>query len=265
MHVAIPGGIMARDHKPSLRHVRIRALSATAAATAALTLGTTVLLTGPAEAAGQPRGHDVSGHQKNVDWKKAKQQGATFVHVKATESHTYRNPYFAQQYNGSRKAGIKRGAYHFALPHQSSGRAQAAFFVRNGGGWRNDGKTLPPAVDLENNPYKKINKKNKCYGLKPAQMRTWIKSFSDEVRRRTGRRPVIYTTTLWWNDCTGRSTAFGRNHALWLARYNDSPGPLPAGWSYWTIWQFNNARGSLPGDQNLFNGSHGRLSAFTRR
>ncbi|MFI0979021.1 lysozyme [Streptomyces sp. NPDC021093] len=259
---------MARDHKPSRRRARRRTLSLSAAAglTATLTLGTTVLLGGPtAEAAAKPRGHDVSGHQKNVDWRKAKKKGATFVYVKATESHTYRNPYFAQQYNGSRQVGIKRGAYHFALPHQSSGRTQAAYFVRNGGGWRADGRTLPPAVDLENNPYKKTNKRNKCYGLKPGQMVSWIRSFSDEVRRRTGRRPVIYTTTLWWNQCTGKSRAFGGNHALWLARYNSSPGALPAGWSYWTFWQFNNGRGALPGDQNLFNGSHGRLSAFTRR
>lgn len=259
---------MARDNKPTLRHARrrARALSAAAGATAVLTLGTTVLLSGTeAEAAARPRGHDVSGHQKNVDWRKAKKKGATFVYVKATESHTYRNPHFAQQYNGSRRVGMARGAYHFALPHQSSGRTQASFFVRNGGAWRGDGWTLPPAVDLENNPYGKTNRKNRCYGLKPAQMVFWIRSFSDEVRRRTGRRPVIYTTALWWNQCTGKSRAFGGNHALWLARYSSSPGALPAGWSYWTFWQFNNARGSLPGDQNLFNGSLGRLSTFTRR
>ncbi|MFI5807381.1 lysozyme [Streptomyces sp. NPDC051561] len=260
---------MARDHKSSLPRARRRALALSAAAgtTAALTLGTTVLLSGTtlAEAAARPRGHDVSSHQKNVDWKKAKKKGATFVYVKATESHTYRNPRFSPQYNGSRRAGIKRGAYHFALPHTSSGRTQAAYFVRNGGGWRNDGWTLPPAVDLENNPYGKTNKKNRCYGLTPNRMVSWIRSFSNEVRRRTGHRPVIYTTALWWNRCTGKSRAFGGTHALWLARYNASPGPLPAGWSYWTFWQFDNAGGALPGDQNLFNGSRSRLNAFARR
>ncbi|GAA3369757.1 lysozyme [Streptomyces sannanensis] len=232
-----------------------------AASAAVLTLGGVALTELPAaSAAGKPRGHDVSSHQKDVDWSEAKQKGAEFVYVKATESHTYRNPYFGRQYNGSRGAGIIRGAYHFAVPDKSGGKQQARFFVSNGGGWRSDGWTLPPAVDLEGNPYGR----NKCYGLSAPAMVSWIKAFSDEVKRRTGRRPVIYTTTHWWNECTGRSTAFGAGHALWLARYGSSPGALPAGWSYWTIWQHDNGSGSLPGDQNLFNGSLGRLKKFAK-
>lgn len=244
---------MACNHKSSRHRARVAAASA-----AALVLGT-VLAEVPAAAAGPPRGHDVSSHQKKINWKSAKSKGASFVYVKATESHTYRNPHFGRQYTGSRDAGLIRGAYHFAVPNRSSGKKQAAFFVRNGGGWSADGRTLPPALDIEYNPYGR----KKCYGLSKAGMVHWIKSFSDEVKRRTGRRPVIYTTTHWWNTCTGRSKAFGADHALWLARYGSSPGPLPAGWKYWTIWQYDNG-GRLPGDQNLFNGSMKRLKAFAR-
>lgn len=246
---------MARDHRTSRR--RARALAASAAA---LALGGTALLELPASSASKPRGHDVSSHQKNVNWKKAKKQGARFVYVKATESHTYRNPYYKQQYNGSRKVGMVRGAYHFAVPDKSSGRTQAAYFLRNGGSWRADGWTLPPAVDLEHNPYAK----KKCYGLSKGRMVGWIRSFSDEVKRQTGRRPVIYTTTKWWNDCTGKSRSFGSNHPLWLARWSSSPGALPAGWSYWSIWQYDNGSGKFPGDQNLFNGSWNQLKKFAK-
>jgi lysozyme len=231
---------------------------ATAAFVAALALTATALAGAPASAAGRPRGHDVSSHQRTVDWQSAKAEGARFVYVKATESTSYRNPYFAQQYDGSRAAGLIRGAYHFALPDRSSGRAQAAHFVRNGGGWRADGWTLPPALDIEYDPY---DKERKCYGLGKARMVAWIQAFSDEVRRLTGRRPVIYTTTHWWNLCTGGSSAFAADHPLWIARYGAGPGTLPAGWSFWTIWQYDNG-GSLPGDQNLFNGSTDRLRAF---
>jgi GH25 family lysozyme M1 (1,4-beta-N-acetylmuramidase) len=256
VHVAIPGGHMARDRNPSRRHSR-----ALAASVAALTVGGIALAETPASAASLPKGHDVSSHQKNVDWQKAKSKGARFVYVKATESHTYRNPYFAQQYNGAREMGIVRGAYHFALPNRSSGKSQAAHFVRNGGAWSADGWTLPPALDIEYNPY---DKKHKCYGLSAAKMVGWIKSFSGEVKRLTGRRPVIYTTTHWWNTCTGSSRAFGSNHALWVARYGSaSTGALPAGWSFWTIWQHDNS-GSLPGDQNVFNGSQAQLRKFAK-
>ncbi|GGV47342.1 lysozyme [Streptomyces spectabilis] len=244
---------MARDHKPSRRRAH-----ALAASVAALAIGGTALAEVPVSAAGKPRGHDVSSHQKNVDWPGAKAKGARFVYVKATESHTYRNPYFRQQYDGSRAAGLVRGAYHFALPHRSSGAAQAAHFMRNGGQWTPDGWTLPPALDIEHHPYGG----RKCYGLSKARMVAWIQSFSDEVRRRSGRRPVIYTTTKWWNDCTGASRAFG-GHPLWLARWSAAPGPLPSGWSSWAFWQYAD-RGTLPGDQNLFNGSTAQLRRFAR-
>ncbi|MGP4004720.1 lysozyme [Streptomyces sp. 8N706] len=244
---------MTPDRKP-LRHRR----RLVAASIATLALGGTALADVPASAAAKPRGHDVSSHQRSVNWPRAKSKGAKFVYVKATESTSYRNPYFRQQYNGSRKAGLIRGAYHFALPHRSSGRTQAAYFVKHGGTWRRDGWTLPPAVDLENNPYGA-----KCYGLRRSTMVSWIKSFSNEVKRRTGRRPVIYTTTKWWNDCTGRSRVFSRSHALWLARWGRSSGTLPAGWRYYTFWQYAN-RGTFPGDQNLFNGAMSQLKRFAR-
>ncbi|MFJ6830973.1 lysozyme [Streptomyces sp. NPDC091209] len=238
---------MARDHKPFRR----RALVAATAVAATLALGGAGLTAVPAEAAGNAKGHDVSSHQKNVDWPSAKARGARFVYVKATESITYRNPYFARQYDGARDAGILHGAYHFAVPNQSSGAAQAAYFVHNGGAWRADGWTLPPALDVEYNPYGR----SKCYGLSKAGMVHWIRAFSDEIRRETGRRPVIYTTTRWWNTCTGSSRTFAADHTLWLARYDSAgTGALPAGWSAWTFWQYDNS-GSLPGDQNLFNGS----------
>lgn len=228
---------------------------------AALTaLGGTALAEIPASGAGKPKGNDVSSHQKNVDWAETRAEGGRFTYVKATESTTYRNPYFSQQYNGARSAGLVRGAYHFALPDKSSGKAQAAYFVKYGGRWKADGWTLPPAVDMEYNPYSK----HACYGMNPAKMVGWITSFSNEIRRLTGRRPVIYTSARWWNRCTGRSRAFAASHALWVARYSSSPGELPAGWSYWTIWQYDNGSGSLPGDQNLFNGSVSQLQRFAR-
>ncbi|MHC3468448.1 lysozyme [Streptomyces sp. 7R007] len=251
---------MARDRTPPHPSPRRRTARLVAASAAALVVAASALAGSPASAADLPKGHDVSSHQKNVDWSAAKAKGATFVYVKATESTTYRSPYFARQYDGARAAGIIRGAYHFARPDTSSGRAQADFFVGNGGAWTADGWTLPPALDIEYNPY---DARHKCYGLSKSAMAGWIRSFSDEVRRLTGRRPVLYTTTHWWNACTGGSRAFAADHALWIARHGSSDaGALPAGWSLWTFWQYDNS-GSLPGDQNLFNGSRARLKRLT--
>ncbi|MQS10910.1 hypothetical protein F7Q99_01095 [Streptomyces kaniharaensis] len=204
----------------------------------------------------QTPGTDVSGWQGNVDWATAAANGANFAYVKATEGTTYRNPYFAQQYNGSYNAGLIRGAYHFALPNRSSGGVQANYFVDHGGGWSPDGATLPPALDIEYNPYGAT-----CYGLGQRDMVAWIHAFSDTVLARTGRYPTIYTTTSWWTQCTGNNGDFGATNPLWIARYAPSPGTLPNGWAYQTIWQYASS-GTFPGDQDLFNGAYDRLQAL---
>ncbi|MEV4560514.1 lysozyme [Kitasatospora sp. NPDC049285] len=204
----------------------------------------------------QTRGMDVSSWQGNVAWSTAYANGARFAYTKATEGTGYTNPYFAQQYNGSYNVGMIRGAYHFALPNASSGATQANYFVNHGGGWSKDGKTLPPALDIEYNPYGAT-----CYGLTQAGMVSWIRDFSNTVHSRTGRYPVIYTTTDWWTTCTGNNGSFGATNPLWIARYAASVGTLPNGWSYQTIWQYADS-GTFPGDQNYFNGALDRVQAL---
>ncbi len=204
----------------------------------------------------QTPGLDVASYQGNVNWSSVRANGARFAYVKATEGTTYTNPYFTQQYNGSYNAGLIRGAYHFALPNRSSGTAQANWFVDHGGGWSRDGKTLPPALDIEYNPYGAT-----CFGLSQSAMVSWIRAFSTTVHTRTGRYPTIYTTTNWWATCTGNNASFGATNPLWIARYASTVGTLPAGWSYQTIWQHADS-GVFPGDQNLFNGAFDRLQAL---
>ncbi|MFC4003204.1 lysozyme [Prauserella oleivorans] len=228
------------------------------AALAVATLGSLTLLDTPSATADttQVPGIDVSGHQGNVDWRAAWASGARFAYVKATEGTGYRNPYFAQQYNGSYEVGMIRGAYHFARPDISGGAAQADYFVAHGGGWTPDGKTLPPMLDIEYNPYGPT-----CYGLSRSAMVDWIRSFSRQVHAKTGRWPMLYTTTDWWRTCTGDSPEFGETHPLFIARYADNPGPLPSGWRYYTMWQYSDS-GRMPGDQDTFNGSIEQLIRF---
>ncbi len=209
-----------------------------------------------AAAVTRTRGMDVSGWQGNVNWSLAKANGARFAFIKATEGTSYRNPYFGQQYVGSYNVGMIRGAYHFALPDRSTGTAQADYFVSHGGGWSRDGRTLPPALDIEYNPYG-----SRCYGKTASGMVAWIRAFSNEVRYRTSRYPVIYSTRDWWVNCTGNSAAFGATNPLWIACYCSTAGTLPAGWSFYTFWQFASS-GLLPGDQDYFNGAYTRLQVL---
>ena len=200
-------------------------------------------------------GLDVSSHQGNVDWAAVAGNGGKFAYSKATEGISYTNPFFAQQYNGSFAAGLTHGAYHFALPDVSDGPTQANYFVDHGGGWSRDGRTLPPALDIEYNPYG-----DTCYKLTADQMVAWIRSFTDQVAKRTGRVPAIYTSYTWWTKCTGNNGSFWGN-PLWIRRYGTDVGTLPAGWKTQAIWQFAD-KGVFPGDQNRLNGNTDGLRAL---
>lgn len=205
-------------------------------------------------------GMDVSGWQTNVNWPQQYANGARFAYVKATEDLDYTSSQFSQQYTGSYSAGLIRGAYHFATPNTSSGAAQATFFYKNGGGWAPDGRTLPPLLDIEYDPYTATDHTNMCWGLSPAQMTAWIQSFVTTLRSLTGINPAIYSTTDWWNTCTGSSNTFGA-YPLFIARYSSSVGSMPASWLTWTIWQYADS-GTFPGDQDVFNGTMTQLQQY---
>ncbi|MFF7725612.1 lysozyme [Streptomyces sp. NPDC008001] len=201
-------------------------------------------------------GVDVSSHNGNVSWSKLWKSGIRFAYAKATEGTSYTNPYFAQQYNGPYDAGMIRGAYHFALPGNSGGAAQADYFVRHGGDWSDDGWTLPGVLDMEYNPYG-----SPCYGLSTGRMIDWIEDFLDAYRGHTGRDATIYTSTGWWKKCTGNYGGFGKYNPLWVPRYGSSSGELPNGWDFYTVWQ-HTSTGPTVGDHDRFNGSYRRLEAL---
>ncbi|WP_425860702.1 GH25 family lysozyme [Arthrobacter sp. TWP1-1] len=217
----------------------------------------------PAGTEGKPLGLDVSGWQKNVDWTTVKNSGARFAYIKTSEGPWTLNDYFAQQYNGAANVGLLRGGYHFARPNLSSGSSQAKVMLESGGGWSGDGKTLPPALDIEDNPYVSTDKTNKCYGMTPAALVNWVKDFTSTIKASTGRDPVIYSSYYFWQECFGSSNAFANSNPLWIAAYYASSPWMPGQWPKYTIWQYANGYAdqaqtrlaTFPGDQNVFNGT----------
>lgn len=151
-----------------------------------------------------------------------------------------------------------RGGYHFAHPGSSSGTAQANYFLAHGGGWSDDGKTLPGMLDIEYNPSGAT-----CYGLSASEMVAWVKEFGETYKAKTSRYPMIYTTADWWNTCTGGSTAFSKDYHLVLARYGSSVGTIPGGWPHQSIWQ-NSDSYKYGGDSDIWNGNEASLKKFAK-
>jgi len=218
----------------------------------------------PFDTRGQPLGLDVSSWQGSVNWSSVRANGARFAYVKATEGTNYLNSEFGAQYTGASSVGLLRGAYHFGRPDASGGAAQAQFFVNNGGGWSADGVTMPPVLDIEDNPYAGLNR---CYGKTPGQLATWVRDFTQTVYRMTNKQAMIYTSYYFWRDCLGNTSEFSQVNPLWLASYYTNSPAVPGGWPTYTVWQYANAyadasqtvRATFPGDQNVFNGSQDQL------
>ena len=183
-----------------------------------------------AMAASLPRvidGPDVASYQhpygQRIAWRKVKRAGKEFAIIKATEGTSYRNPWFARDYAGARRAGLVRGSYHFARPQYPivrSARAQARYYAHRLDTSSKRRKTLPPALDLEVSG-----------GLGRAALVTWAQTFLLELRRQTHRTPMIYTYPYFWTSALGDPAALSR-YRLWMASYSSKPSVPHALWQY---------------------------------
>jgi GH25 family lysozyme M1 (1,4-beta-N-acetylmuramidase) len=193
------------------------------------------------------RGVDVASYQHvngaAINWSKVAAAGYRFVAIKAAEGNYYGNPYRASDLTGAERAKLSVIAYEFAIPNASGGAAQADYVIARAAD--ESGRVAPIGLDIEYDPYSATDGTNECYGLSRGAMTSWVESFSSEVRRKTGRPPILYTTADWWDTCAD-SAALGQD-PLWVAAYSTSGGPpLPVGWGTWDIWQYTSG-GTVPG------------------
>lgn len=116
-------------------------------------------------------------------------------------------------------------------------------------------------LDIEYNPYGAT-----CYGLSQGAMVQWISDFVEHYKARTSQYPILYTTTDWWNTCTGGAGGFGNKCPLSLARYASSAGPVPNDWPFWSFWQYDDHTnfGGNGGDSQVFNGAYSQLQKIAR-
>jgi lysozyme len=216
----------------------------------------------PASASEGPLdGPDVARYQHpngaRIDWQRVADSGAEFAFVKATESTSYTNPYFAGDYADARDAGLVRSAYHYARPKAdlNTAREQAAYFVRVAGVADEEGD-LPLTLDIEESG-----------GLAPARLLAWTHAFVDEVTARTARPVIIYTYPYFWQHYMGNTSDFAEL-PLWIASYRSGgpKEPLPGGWTSWAFWQYT-PNGRVPGiqgavDRSQFSGTYDELQAL---
>jgi lysozyme len=144
------------------------------------------------------------------------------------------DPCFAQNWLGTQRAGITRGAYHF-FHANSDPIAQAKSFVEAVKPLLT-GFDLPPALDIEYAP--------DMNSVTAFELMARAKQWLEYVEHELGVIPVIYTSQRFWEDYIGPNPVFAK-YPLWLAAAMRRPGP-PSAWQEWTFWQFS-PLGKVPG------------------
>ena len=206
---------------------------------------------------GRVMGIDVSHYQPDVDWETVR-SSVSFVFIKATDSLQGLDPRFASHWEGARKAGIPRGAYHFFHPKHAVD-AQVANFTRH---LKSDPGELPPVVDVE-------EFRDEYQSFSCEQLAEMLKRFSQGVEKELGRKPMIYTNSQTWKS-SFCAQPYLVDHPLWLAEYRQQPSEprLPEGWKRWDFWQYTE-KGTVAGiptpvDQSYFSGTEQELKALCR-
>jgi GH25 family lysozyme M1 (1,4-beta-N-acetylmuramidase) len=207
------------------------------------------------------RGIDISHWQNrenndDIDFEQIRNGGNRFAFIKATESTDHLDTWFDRNFARARAAGMAVGGYH-AFDYTIDGKAQADHFIDRLEASNGIDGALPPAVDVE------------CWSYRGASTHvlaaTRLRDFVDQVYKRTGRLPVLYTSARMWSEVMGNATGFDRL-PLWAVCWGcQAPPTLAAGWDEWTFWQTGARR--VPGrtnkvDGNVFSGKRKDLNAL---
>ena len=202
-------------------------------------------------------GIDVSKYQGDIDWDQVAAANVKFVWIKATEGGDHLDQKFHANWEGAKRVGIPRGAYHFVYwcrpPMQEVG-----WFEQNA---PVEADALPPVLDVEATPESKTCKRHLDRESAIADMRVML----EEMERHFGKRPVIYTSVDFYEAILSDG-AFS-DYPMWVRSTKHHPS-VRYGSRDWRFWQYQ-ADGSVPGivghvDRNAFYGTPAQWEAFLR-
>ena len=171
-------------------------------------------------------GVDVSRWQGEIDWEKLRRYGANFAYIKATDGGDHLDPMFHENWREAKRAGLRRGAYHFFYWCRTAS-SQAEWFIRN---VPREKGALPPVIDVE------WNHESSCKVRPPrSDVLDKMRVFMDRLERHYGQRPIIYTAPDFYED--NLKGAFP-NHPFWLRSVAAHPSEVYPGRD-WLFWQYS--------------------------
>jgi GH25 family lysozyme M1 (1,4-beta-N-acetylmuramidase) len=160
-------------------------------------------------------GLDVSQFQGTIDWNEVAASGKQFVFMRSSRTNLTKDPTFDANLAGATAAGLLVGPYRFVLPNGLNDAGplvdplqDADKFFAAAGSTMTTGY-LPPVIDVE----------AAGAALGKPGLSNWVNTFSDEIFRLSGVRPIVYANINYAVNFL--DTTVSAKHKLWLARYNN--------------------------------------------
>jgi lysozyme len=196
-------------------------------------------------------GIDVSYWQSTIDWPAVAADSTNIRFAIARVSHGdpslggVEDTQFAANWAGIQAQGLVRGVYQYWDPGVDP-TAQADYLVGKVG--RLGPGDLPAVVDVE-----------ETNGQSASTIITRLHTWMDLVETGTGRRPIIYTGSYFWDDNVGSSEFADAGDLVWTAHYTSGCPLVADPWDRWTMHQYTSS-GSVDGiggnvDRDYFNGT----------
>lgn len=202
---------------------------------------------------GKTYGLDVSQYQGGIDWSQVRKIEdtfpVTFALIRASAGKNHLDTRFKENWEGAKRNGLIRGAYHYYRPNENS-LLQAQFFIDHVHLVSGD---LPPVLDIENLP--KVQSMD--------SLKVGLKRWLNKVEEHYGIKPIIYTGERYYKDFLQKDF---KEYKFWIANYNFFVENIKDDWLF---WQFTE-KGNVPGingsvDMNIYNGTPRMLQYLTIR
>lgn len=168
-------------------------------------------------------GIDVSEYQGYINYSLVKNAGIDVVYIRTSEGTNFVDPYFRENYNNAKSAGLKVGFYHYVTSRSvEEAVVEADYFasVING--------TSPDCLLAMDFEY--------FGGLSNSKVNSIAQAFMQRIEEVTGKKAIVYS------DAYNAGNVFDStlsSYPLWIAEYGVNEPQLYRNWSYWTGFQYS--------------------------
>ena len=162
-------------------------------------------------------GIDCASHQGYPDWEQLAREGHTFMVTKVNGEGAYVNPYWRENHDRARAAGLIPGSYDWVEPQMAqfmTGEEAAADYLRVVGD-RLRGSLL--TVDFESPEWNR--------GILGSDVEEWMKRYLYALKQRSRQEVIVYSAPYFMRETGAQRWAWmGQDFKYWMAAPGSATG-----------------------------------------